>query len=200
MSKRKITIAVTGLNNIDPPGPGIPAIRALKGSTFFDVRFIGLSYESLELGHYMRDLVEKSYTVPMPSAGSSVLLDRLVYINNKENLDVIIPKFGAERHNFIRLNPSLKQQLNRATFLPTQEQSESRHKSVLYEFGKDNDVKVPFAKMFFSANEINRLKNEFTYPLVIKGKYYDASIAATPTSLAKNCNYHFNVVSKKGMQ
>jgi len=27
MTKRKITVAVTGLNNIDSPGPGIPVIE-----------------------------------------------------------------------------------------------------------------------------------------------------------------------------
>ena len=32
MNKRKITVAVTGLNNIDSPGPGIPVIRGLKES------------------------------------------------------------------------------------------------------------------------------------------------------------------------
>jgi carbamoyl-phosphate synthase large subunit len=196
MSKRKITVGVTGLNNIDSPGPGIPVIRALKESTLFDVRIIGLSYESLEPGLYMHDLVDKSYTIPMPTAGSSVLLDRLAYINNKENLDIIIPNFDAELHNFIRLAPSLKQQLNISTFLPTQEQFESRHKSVLFEFGKDNDVKVPFAKMIFSANEIHELKDEFAYPLVIKGKYYDASIAATPEQAI---SYFYKISAKWGL-
>lgn len=196
MSKRKITVGVTGLNNIDSPGPGIPVIRALKESTLFDVRIIGLSYESLEPGLYMHDLVDRSYTIPLPSAGTLVLFDRLSYISNKENLDIIIPNFDAELHNFIRLAPSLKQQLNIATFLPTQEQFESRHKSVLFEFGKDNDVKVPYAKMIFSASEIHDLQNEFTYPLVIKGKYYDASIAATPEQAV---NYFYKISAKWGL-
>ena len=60
MSKRKITIAVTGLNNIDSPGPGIPVIRALRESKLFDVRIIGLSYDTMEPGIYMHDLVDKS--------------------------------------------------------------------------------------------------------------------------------------------
>jgi len=196
MSKRKITVGVTGLNNIDSPGPGIPVIRALKESNLFDVRIIGLSYESLEPGLYMHELVDKSYTIPMPSGGTSILFDRLAYITNKEYLDVIIPNFDAELHNFIRLAPKLKQQLNIATFLPTQEQFESRHKSVLYEFGKENDVKVPFAKMIFSAAEINELKDEFTYPLVIKGKYYDASIAATHEQAV---NYFYKISAKWGL-
>lgn len=196
MSKRKITVGVTGLNNIDSPGPGIPVIRALKESSLFDVRIIGLSYESLEPGLYMHELVDKSYTIPMPTGGSSILFDRLSFITNKENLDVIIPNFDAELHNFIRLAPQLKQQLNIATFLPTQEQFESRHKSVLYEFGETNDVKVPFAKMIFSASEINELKDEFPYPIVIKGKYYDASIAATPEQAI---NYFYKISAKWGL-
>ena len=64
--KRKINIAVSGLNNVDSPGPGIPVIRAIRESQLFDVRIIGLSYETLEPGIYMHDLVNKSYQVPFP--------------------------------------------------------------------------------------------------------------------------------------
>lgn len=195
-SKRNITVAVTGLNNIDSPGPGIPVIRALKESTEFNVRIIGLSYETLEPGIYMHDLVDKSYQIPMPSAGTTVLLDRLKYINDKEDIDVIIPNFDAELHNFIKLKSVLKTELNIETFLPTLEQFESRHKSVLYEFGEKNEVKVPYAKMIFSAQEIQQLKDEFTYPLVVKGKYYDASIAATPEQAV---NYFYKISAKWGL-
>jgi carbamoyl-phosphate synthase large subunit len=80
--------------------------------------------------------------------------------------------------------------------LPTLEQFESRHKSVLYEFGEKNEVKVPYAKMIFHAHEIHQLKDEFTYPLVIKGKYYDASIAATPEQAI---NYFYKISGKWGL-
>lgn len=196
MSKRKITVAISGLNNIDSPGPGIPVIRALRDSKEFDVRIIGLSYETLEPGLYMHNLVDKSYSIPLPSSGVASLLERLSYIHNNEKLDVLIPNFDAELHNFIKLAAQLKSDYNISTFLPTQEQFESRHKSVLYEFGKKNDVKVPFSKMIFSANEISALKNEFTYPLVIKGKYYDASVAATPEQAV---NYFHKISAKWGL-
>lgn len=195
-SKKNITVAVTGLNNIDSPGPGIPVIRALKESTQYNVRIIGLSYETLEPGIYMHDWVDKSYQIPMPSAGTTVLLERLKYINSNENIDVIIPNFDAELHNFIKLKNVLKTELNIETFLPTSEQFESRHKSVLYEFGEKNEVKVPYAKMIFNAHEIQQLKDEFTYPLVIKGKYYDASIAATPEQAV---NYFYKISAKWGL-
>ena len=41
--------------------------------------------------------------------------------------------------------------------------------STLYDFGEDNGVKFPYSKMIFTAYEINTLKTDFTYPLVIKG-------------------------------
>ena len=50
MSKPKYTIAVTGLNATDNPGPGLAVIRALKDAASFDVNIIGLSYEALEPG------------------------------------------------------------------------------------------------------------------------------------------------------
>lgn len=196
MSKQAITVAVSGLNNIDSPGPGIPVIRALKESAAFDVRIIGLSYESLEPGLYMHDLVDKSYQIPMPSAGTTSLLERLAYIHEKENIAVIIPNFDAELHNFIKLAPQLKTQFGIGTFLPTLEQFESRHKSVLFEFGKANGVKVPYHKMIYSASEVYQLENEFKYPLVIKGKYYDASIAATPEQAV---NYFHKISAKWGL-
>ena len=53
--RRKLTIAVTGLNNIDSPGPGIPVIRGLKEAASFEARIVGLAYENLEPGIYMPD-------------------------------------------------------------------------------------------------------------------------------------------------
>ncbi len=180
MSKRKITVAVTGLNNIDSPGPGIPVIRALKESKLFECRIIGLSYESLEPGLYLHDLVDKSYSIPLPSSGVASMLERLAYIHEQEKIQVIIPNFDAELQNFIKLERQLKEEFDIATWLPTLEQFESRHKSVLSEFGEKNGVKVPKSKMIFSPSEISKLQTEFTYPIVVKGKFYDAFIAATP--------------------
>ena len=86
MSNQKptYTIAVTGLNAIDSPGPGVPVIRALRDAKSFDVRIIGLCYENLEPGIYMRDLVDKTYHIPYPTAGQEVLMERLHYIHSKE--------------------------------------------------------------------------------------------------------------------
>jgi carbamoyl-phosphate synthase large subunit len=176
-SKKPITIAVSGLNNIDSPGPGIPVIRALKESDFFDVRIVGLSYEALEPGLYMHDLIAKSYQIPFPTAGIDALVERLSYIHHQENIDVIIPNFDAELSNFMKLEQRLLVEFGIKMFLPTQDQFDERHKSNLYDFGLKHGIKVPYSKMIFSTAEIPALLNEFTFPIVVKGKYYEAYIA-----------------------
>ncbi len=191
--RKKIKIAVTGLNAIDSPGPGIPVIRALRASGDFDVRIIGLSYETLEPGIYMHDLVDKTYQIPFPSSGKASLLTRLKYINSIEKIDLIIPNFDAELFNFITLANTLRKEMGIRVFVPTLDQFEERHKSNLPAFGKKHKIKVPFSKMIFSTAEIPSLRKDFTYPLVVKGKYYDASIAYTPEQVAS----HFNKISAK---
>ncbi|MEI7977623.1 MAG: ATP-grasp domain-containing protein [Bacteroidota bacterium] len=191
--KQKITVAVSGLNNIDSPGPGIPVIRALKESKDFDVRIIGLSYETLEPGLYMHNLVDKSYQIPLPGSGIDSLMERLNYINVQEMIDVIIPNFDAELANFMKIENRLKSELAINMFLPTQEQFDERHKANLYEFGEKHGVHVPFSKMMFSTAEIPTIASEFTYPMVVKGKFYEAYIAYN----AEQVGNYFNKLSTK---
>lgn len=194
--KPKYTIAVTGLNAIDSPGPGMAVIRALKDAESFDVRIVGLSYEALEPGIYMHDLVDKTYQVPYPSAGQQVLFDRFAYINSIENVDFLFPNFDAELFNYISIKDQFEEELNIKMVLPTQEQFDARHKVNLYNYGLENNIKVPFAKMIYSPAEIPQIAQEFGFPLVVKGKYYDAKIAYT----ANQATQHFNkIVAEWGL-
>lgn len=178
MSKPKYTIAVTGINAIDSPGPGIAVIRGLKEAKRFDVRIIGLAYESLEPGIYLHEYVDKTYQIPYPSAGQEVLMERFAYINEREGqVDFLFPNFDAELYNFIKLSPRFERDLNIRMFLPTLEQYEARHKVNLYEFGVKHEIKVPFAAPIFSVAEIAPVTARFGFPMVIKGKFYDAKIA-----------------------
>ena len=191
MSKPTYTIAVTGLNAVDSPGPGVSVIRALRDAKSFDVRIIGLSYESLEPGIYMHDLVDKTYQVPYPAAGQSILLERFRYINSIENIDFLFPNFDAELFNFIAIQDEFEKELGITMVLPTQEQFEARHKVNLYEYGEKHGIKVPFAKMVYSMNEIPNIANDIGYPMVVKGKFYDAKIAYTTDQAMQ----HFNKIS-----
>lgn len=190
--KKKYNIAVTGLNAIDSPGPGIAVIRALRDAASFDVKITGLSYESLEPGIYMHDLIDRTYQIPYPSAGSDNLMERLDYIREKEEIQMIIPNFDAELFPFIKLSGALEKK-GIKTFLPTLEQFEERQKFNLPDFGKKYDIPVPASRPLYSVSEIPGLMDEFTYPLVVKGKYYDADIAYTE----EQARTYFNKISAK---
>lgn len=167
----------------------------MKESESLDVRIIGLSYETLEPGIYMEDLVDKVYQLPLPTAGSSVLKERLRYIASQEKIDVLIPNFDAELHNFIKIQDDLKKELNIATFLPSQAIFDERQKSELGKFGEKYGVKVPESHMINQVMEIRKLEERLHYPMVIKGRYYDAYIAQT---YEQATNFFYKVVAKWG--
>ncbi|KAB2879459.1 ATP-grasp domain-containing protein [bacterium] len=192
MNKTKITIAVSGLNNIDSPGPGIPVIRSIRESFSLESRIIGLAYENLEPGAYMHDLVDKTYKVPYPSDGIEAVIERIGHIQAIEKVDVLIPNFDSELHAFMKSAPKLKS-IGISTFLPTRKQFEERQKSNLPEFGRKYDVKVPFSKAITSPVDINDLTEDFDYPVVVKGKFYDAYIAYN----AEQGKMYFDKISAK---
>jgi carbamoyl-phosphate synthase large subunit len=169
----KIHLAVTGLNNIDSPGPGIPVIRGIKESNEFDVRVIGLAYEHLEPGIYMKDLVDKAYMIPYPAEGKEALFNRLLEIHKKERIDVIIPNFDAELYSFIKLE-KLLERVGIKTFLPSLEQFEERNKSNLPAFGLKYGINVPDSTDVYSISDLDNTLKSMEYPVMIKGKFYDA--------------------------
>ena len=192
MHKEQITVALSGLNNIDNPGPGIPVIRGIRESNIFEPRIIGLAYENLEPGAYMHNLVDKTYKVPYPSNGVDALIERIRYINDIEKIDVLIPNFDSELFTFMKSADILKT-MGIATFLPTFKQFEERHKSNLPKFGKKYNVKVPFSIALTNINDIDNLTDDFEYPVVVKGKFYDANIAYSK----EQALIYFNKISSK---
>ena len=185
--KTKITVALTGLNNVDNPGPGVPVIRGIRESDLFDPRIIGLAYENLEPAIYMDGVVDKTYQIPYPSEGSDVLINRILEIHKKDPIDVLIPNFDAELYAFMR-SESILEKAGIKTFLPTLEQFEERHKTNLPDFGEKYDLDVPFSKSITRIDEIENLKDEFEYPLMVKGKFYDAYLAYNEEQVRMNYN------------
>ena len=70
MSARPLTIAVTGLNATDNPGPGVPVLRSLRDGARAGARRIGLTYDALDPGVYARDLADQVFLLTYPSAGA----------------------------------------------------------------------------------------------------------------------------------
>ena len=108
-----------------------------------------------------------------------------------ENIDFLFPNFDAELFNFISIQDIFENELGIKMLLPTQDQFEARHKVNLYEYGKKHGIEVPFSKMVYSTKEIASITDEFGFPLVVKGKFYDAKIAYT----ADQAMQHFNKIN-----
>ncbi len=195
MEKIKVTVAVTGLNNIDSPGPGVPMIRALRDSEFFDVRIVGLAYENLEPGIYMPGLADKIYMIPYPSEGVQTLLERIEFINSREKIDVLIPNFDSELYTFMKSGKRLEA-MGIRTFLPGLFQYEERHKANLPAFGEKYGLNVPDSVEITSIDDINKLLEKFDFPMVVKGKFYDAYIAGNKEQVA---NFFHRIAAKWGL-
>lgn len=166
-------IAVTGLNATDNPGPGVPVIRSLKDAKEFTGSIIGLAYDSLDPGIYMKDLVEKSYLIPYPSGGLDPLFDRILYIHRKEKLDLIIPTLDSELYGFVKLQPKFNQ-LGIKLFLPTFKQLNIRAKDKLFNFCEENQIKVPKNILLSSFHDLYMTSSKIKYPAVVKGIFYEA--------------------------
>ncbi|MEA3504409.1 MAG: ATP-grasp domain-containing protein [Bacteroidota bacterium] len=195
MDKKTITIAVSGLNNIDSPGPGVSVIRGLREAKSFNVRIIGFSYENLEPAIYQKNIVDKTYQVPYPQSGTEKLLERIKYIHKKENLQVIIPNFDSELYSFMKIETSL-QEMGIKMFLPTLKQFEERHKMNLPKFGEQHGIKTPKSEAINSFSDFYDKMSDFDYPILIKGKWYDAYIAY---NLEQAQNYYNKISAKWGL-
>lgn len=171
-----LKVGVTGLNNIDSPGPGVPVIRGIKESTEFEGEIIGLIYDSLEPGIYMKEVSNRNYLIPYPSGGLEELYQRLSYIQSKENLDVIIPTLDSELYGFVKLAPKLRE-LGINTFLPSTDKLNLRAKDKLFDFCVSHGIKVPKNITIASTQDIYSIPSEFDFPVVVKGIFYDAYIA-----------------------
>lgn len=169
-------IAVTGLNATDNPGPGVPVIRSLRFAENFNAEIIGLIYDALEPGIYMENLTKKNYLIPYPSSGLQNLYERLAYIQQQEKIDVIIPTLDSELFGFVKLEEKLRE-LGIKMFLPTFEQLNIRGKDKLFDFCVNNDINVPKNILISSLLDLHKISEEFEYPVVVKGIFYDAIIA-----------------------
>ena len=168
MSARPLTIAVTGLNATDNPGPGVAVLRSLRDGARAGERRIGLTYDALDPGVYARDLADEVFLLTYPSAGAHAFLDRLRSIHERTPLDVIIPTLDAELPLFIALEPQLRA-MGIALFLPTEAQLELRAKAKLAALGRAAGVDVPETAVVASVDDIARVDETVAYPLLRQG-------------------------------
>jgi len=176
MSDFSFTVAVTGLNATDNPGPGITVIRSLRLDPAFKGRIVGLAYDSLDPGIYATDLVDDVFLVPYPSEGVEALWERLRYIHQRTGMQVIIPTLDAELPSFMALEDRLDS-LGVGTFLCTKAQYDLRSKVRLAEMGEQAGIEVPGTRVVSDSAALYRIHEEVSYPFFVKGLYYGAIMA-----------------------
>lgn len=175
-SVRPLTVAVTGLNATDNPAPGVGVIRSIRAAPAFTGRVVGLAYDALDPGLYARDLgVDSAYLVPYPSHGVDALRERLREIHAREQLDVVVPTLDSELPGFIALEPELRS-WGVHMFLPDREQLELRSKVRLAALGERAGLDVPRQRVLGDAADVYRLEEGLSYPLVVKGVFYGATV------------------------
>jgi carbamoyl-phosphate synthase large subunit len=173
--RRPLTVAVTGLNATDNPGPGVGVIRSIRHAPEFAGRIVGLAYDSLEPGIYARDLVDAVFLIPYPSQGVEALEERLRYVHERTPIDVVIPTLDSEMLSFIALEPTLRE-LGIGSFLPTREQFELRSKSHLADLAARSDIATPETRIVADVSELADLHRHFDGAFVVKGVFYGAAV------------------------
>jgi len=170
------TVAVTGLNATDNPGPGVSVIRSLRHDPEFQGRVVGLAYDSLDPGIYAEDIVDDVFLIPYPSEGEEALWERLSYIRERTGMRVVIPTLDSELPSFMALEDRLRD-AGVGTFTCTKAQYDLRAKDRLAEMGRAAGIPVPATKVISDAQSLFSIQEEIPYPFYVKGLYYGAKLA-----------------------
>ncbi len=186
-------VAVSGINAVDNPGPGVGIAKSLKEADR-DLSIFGLAYDAMEPGIYMDWLIDKSFIMPYPSEGEELFIGRLTYIKEKYGLDAVIPALDAELPLFIKGAERLET-LGIKTFLPTQEQFNLRAKDKLPQVAQRIGVKVPRTFVVTSYEDLSKALGELGFPVMIKGIFYKAYKAQ---NMAEATNYFNSIVAQWG--
>lgn len=174
-----VTVAVTGLNATDNPGPGVAVIRSLRADPNFTGTIVGLAYDALDPGLFFPGLLDAAFLIPYPSAGRQALLDRLAYIKETVGLDVFLPTLDSELPAVLDQEATLEA-MGIRTFLPTRAQYDMRSKARLLELRRDHDIPVPDGELVPSPDVFYRLHERMSWPVVVKGPFYGAKVVHTP--------------------
>ena len=181
-------IALSGLNNTDNPAPGIGVAKGL-----LDHKLIGLSYDANEPGIY-QGLFEKVYLMPYPTLGYDELKNRLKYIKEKSNIEIVIPNLDAEMPLYIKYQKDIEN-LGIKTYLPSLECFEMREKKKLPEFAKKLGVKHPKTIEIISLDDLIKATKELGFPIMVKGNYYKAYKAY---NLDEAIEYYYKISNEWG--
>jgi len=173
----ELTVAITGMNaRPDNPGPGVAVARCLKEAPEFQGRIIGLGYDALDPGLYLREYCDAAYLLPYPSAGDDAFVEHLTAIHAAEQIDIIIPCLDAELPGMVRLTP-LFDEMGIRYLLPSATQLQLRNKDRLPELAEHAGIHCPEIRTVTQPGFFYKCQDEgWSFPLVVKGLFYGAAI------------------------
>ena len=171
---KKQTVAVTGLNATDNPGPGVGVLRCLRDAA--DYHLVGLAYDALDPGVYASHIADDVFMIPYPSQGIEPFLARIEYIHAQVGIDVVIPTLDAELPAFIEAQAHLAA-MGIHCVLPSRAQLDSRAKMHLAELGRTSGLPVPRASVLTSVADLTKVHDKVPYPFFVKGPFYGATLA-----------------------
>ncbi len=167
-----LTIAVSGINAMENPGPGTGIIRSLRASNL-DVRIVGLAYDAMEPGIYLDHLVDTVYLMPYPSAGTLAYADRLAHIHLRESLDAVIPALDTELPVFMNNERALAH-AGIKMLIPDRRMYRRRNKTRLAKLAHLLEVETPAAVVCSSRSEFTAAIDRVGFPCMVKGPFYGA--------------------------
>lgn len=181
MPKTRFTVAVTGMNaNPDNPAPGVAVMHCLREAFGDQIRIIGLGYDSFDAGLYLNTYCDAGYLLPFPRVGLEALFYRLNEIQEIEHIDLLIPCLDAELFLLTKLTERLSN-IGIDTFLPNEDQLNRISKSHLTELAQIVGFDYPEVKTLYTSSFFQScILEDWVYPIVVKGLFYDARIVTTP--------------------
>lgn len=171
-----ITVAISGINAIDNPGPGTGIARSLKlwaEQNNESVRIIGIAYDAMEPGIYMDWMIDQSYVMPYPSGHIENYKDRMAYIIHRENVDVWIPSLDVELPLFIGMKEDIKN-MGVQVLLPSRSDFQAIQKNKLHLVAEKMGVNMPRGMEMTSEADLQSASEKYGFPMMVKGPFYEA--------------------------
>lgn len=108
-----------------------------------------------------------------------MVLDRLKYIQAQQPIDVLLPTLDSELPTYLKLEDEIAD-MGIRTFLPREADLKLRSKAKFYELKTRLGINVPKSVAIGDSSAIRKLDEDFDFPVMVKGQFYDAYIAYSP--------------------
>jgi carbamoyl-phosphate synthase large subunit len=179
---KRLSIAISGINAVDNPGPGYGVARSLRADPSLDLHVIGLAYDALEPGIYLDHIFDRNFLMPYVTAGSDALLERLLDIHARHGLDLVIPCLDSELPLYSRIAESLARHGIRVV-MPTAAQLRLRGKDRLPQLAQELGCSSPVTEIITSPMQMESAIAAIGLPMMVKGSLYEAWYASTTSEV-----------------